>query len=176
MPSEAARWVFAYGSLVWRPDFDYLEVLPATANGWARRFWQGSPDHRGTPDHPGRVVTLIPRFQSRTSGVAYRLNNATAASTLAALDVREQGGYSRKTLTVEHNSGRRLQATSWVGEPDNPAYLGPTSYPAMARHIREANGPSGSNLEYFQRLCAAVDDLGVDDPHLRRIARWLPDN
>src|SRR5581483_11846825 len=67
-----AMWIFAYGSLIFRPDFPWIERRRAFVRGWARRFWQGSPDHRGVPEAPGRVVTLVAR-DGFCGGCAYRI-------------------------------------------------------------------------------------------------------
>jgi hypothetical protein len=91
-------WIFAYGSLIWRVDFEYLESRPASINHWARRFWQGSTDHRGIPDAPGRVVTLIEARGETCWGKAYRLNPNSRDQVLAHLDHREKGGYDYRTI------------------------------------------------------------------------------
>lgn len=173
MPSDPGPWIFAYGSLLWRPGFESVESCPARLRGWARRFWQGSPDHRGTPGDPGRVVTLVPRAQSTTGGLAYHLPAAGSDEVLQQLDVREQGGYQRQAVELELGDGRRVTALTWVAVPDNPHFLGPASHPEIARHIARAHGPSGSNREYFERLARSLCSIAALDAHTRRIGRWL---
>ena len=82
-------WLFGYGSLIYLVDFPYLDAKPASIQGWSRRFWQGSHDHRGTPQNPGRVVTLIEEEDAICGGLAYLVE----ASVFRQLDVREKNGY-----------------------------------------------------------------------------------
>ncbi|MBX9635024.1 MAG: gamma-glutamylcyclotransferase, partial [Magnetospirillum sp.] len=49
-------WVFGYGSLMWRPGFDFAEVRPALLKGWYRAFCLYSLHYRGTPSRPGLVL------------------------------------------------------------------------------------------------------------------------
>ncbi|HJK98062.1 MAG TPA: gamma-glutamylcyclotransferase, partial [Polyangiaceae bacterium LLY-WYZ-14_1] len=70
---SADLWIFGYGSLVWRPAFAYVERRPARLRGFARRFWQGSTDHRGVPGAPERVVTLVEEPSLEVGGTAYRV-------------------------------------------------------------------------------------------------------
>ena len=80
---DGARWIFGYGSLVWRPAFPHAERRAANVRGWVRRFWQGSPEHRGVRDAPGRVLTLAPRPEALRDLQVHDAHIFTVAELLA---------------------------------------------------------------------------------------------
>ncbi len=163
-------WVFGYGSLIYKVDFPYLERRIASITGWQRRFWQGSHDHRGTPDAPGRVVTLIPASAELCRGVAYKVEH----SVFEHLDFREKNGYQRIpipiTLEAPHESAAGVV---YVADRDNVAYLGPVPMPQLANHIAASHGPSGSNRDYVLQLAEALRELGDNDPHVLALEALL---
>ncbi|MBB5206574.1 gamma-glutamylcyclotransferase [Chiayiivirga flava] len=167
----AAVWLFGYGSLIYKVDFEFLERRPAQLHGWARRFWQGSHDHRGTPDAPGRVATLVREPGAVCRGVAYRIT----PSVFTHLDHREKNGYVRMADTVEFDDGSRASCVVYVADPGNEAWLGPASDRSIAEHIAASRGPSGSNREYLLRLAQALRELDAHDPHVFDLERALLD-
>jgi cation transport regulator ChaC len=160
-------WIFGYGSLVWRPAFAYEARQVGFIEGWTRRFWQGSTDHRGVPEAPGRVVTLIPQAHARCWGVVYRVAADVAAEVTAALDVREQGGYARHRVDVHARVSAPIRdALVYVATADNPNFLGDAPLGDIAAQIRGAHGPSGPNLEYAVRLAEALHAMEAEDDHV----------
>lgn len=155
-------WLFGYGSLIHKVDFPCLERRPATIRGWSRRFWQGSHDHRGTPQAPGRVVTLVPEAGAVCEGMAYRV----APAAFAQLDHREKNGYLRCTVPLEFRDGDSAQGVVYIAGRDNTAWLGPADDAAIAQHVAAAAGSSGSNSEYVLKLAQALRELGADDAHV----------
>lgn len=119
-------WVLGYGSLIYKPPPHYTQRIPAIIYGYIRRFWQSSIDHRGVPEAPGRVVTLIPyddvmsnaKYRAdvekyyrnhnselkhddlTTLGVVYYIPSEYAEEVRQYLDIREQNGYTLHTVSV----------------------------------------------------------------------------
>ena len=169
-------WIFAYGSLIFRPSFPWIERRRAFVTGWARRFWQGSPDHRGVPEAPGRVVTLVPDARGVCGGCAYRLEAAVSDAVLVDLDLREQAGFVRRTLPLlaAHDAREPFaDGLAYVADTANPHFLGPLPEEQIAQHVARSRGPSGPNAEYVLRLRDALRELEVDDPHVEAVARGL---
>ena len=168
-------WIFAYGSLIFRPSFEHLERRAAFLPGFARRFWQGSPDHRGVPCAPGRVVTLVPKDDETCGGVAYRIDPAGSGEVLRALDEREAAGFERLHREVLDGPAGAPFATAlvYVAGAANPHFLGPLHEREIATWVARSHGPSGANADYVLELHAALVELGVSDPHVEAIVHWL---
>lgn len=167
-------WLFGYGSLIYKADFPYIERRPARIDGWVRRFWQGSHDHRGTPDAPGRVVTLIQQQDAVCEGMAYLIT----PEEFAHLDYREKNGYLRYKVrmhfkTVEPGSAASVDGLMYVADEDNSAFLGEASEEAIARQVAASQGPSGTNSEYVLSLAEALRALDEADTHVFAIEAYL---
>ena len=162
-------WLFGYGSLIYKADFPYIERRPARIHGWMRRFWQGSHDHRGTPEAPGRVVTLIPRPDAVCEGMAYLIT----PEEFAHLDHREKNGYLRFREAMHFKNNETVHGLLYIAAPDNAAYLGEASEEEIARQIAACHGPSGANSDYVLMLADALRELEEYDEHVFAIENHL---
>ncbi len=166
-------WIFGYGSLIWRPGFDFDEVQTGYIRGWARRFWQGSTDHRGVPNAPGRVATLVPLAGEITWGRAYRIRPSDSSQILKKLDIREQGGYDRLQIPVYTADGAVVttEALMYRATEENPEFLGEGQIEDIAKQILRSVGPSGTNVEYLLELHHALERLNVQDQHIDTLVK-----
>lgn len=162
-------WLFGYGSLIHKVDFDYLECQSAHILGYERRFWQGSHDHRGTPDSPGRVLTLAAMKDARCFGKAFKVEHQV----FEHLDHREKNGYLREEIDIYLANGRSVKGLVYIGAPDNAAYLGQASINDIALQIFHSSGPSGDNKDYVFDLAKALRAHEEVDEHVFGIEQVL---
>mmetsp|Transcript_41244 Transcript_41244/g.89944 ORF Transcript_41244/g.89944 Transcript_41244/m.89944 type:complete len:211 (-) Transcript_41244:235-867(-) len=166
--------VFGYGSLIYKSEFDHSHCEVAYIDGYVRRFYQGSIDHRGTADRPGRVVTLLKvdvdedaKYEpgpARVYGMLYHLRAETRTEVLASLDFREKNGYTRTVEEAFASDGKPLGCVAvYRATPENPQYAGPASPRSLGEHIAGCSGPSGPNPEYVFRLAEALKTITPDD-------------
>lgn len=162
-------WLFGYGSLIFKADFAFIERRPASIRGWTRRFWQGSHDHRGTEQAPGRVATLIAQAGATCEGMAYLIS----PQVFDHLDYREKNGYLRFVTEIRFEDGTSAEGLVYIATEKNAAFLGPASELDIARQIAASVGPSGRNRDYVIELAHALRTLEKNDPHVFAIEQHL---
>jgi glutathione-specific gamma-glutamylcyclotransferase len=177
LDADGSLYVFAYGSLIWRPGFAYSAAHPALLRGYHRRFCIWSRRYRGTPEAPGLVLGLDRGGSCR--GVAFRVPEADAAAVLDYLQEREtppteEAVYERRVLRVSLlDSGREVRAVAFVADRAGASYCRPEAAAAAAT-ISQGRGQMGCNREYLLNTVAHLRSMGVRDAGLDRIAALLP--
>ncbi|GAA0143289.1 hypothetical protein LIER_04010 [Lithospermum erythrorhizon] len=173
-----ALWVFGYGSLIWKAGFKYDDRVIGFIKGYRRVFYQGSTDHRGTPEYPGRTVTLEPAPGEICWGVAYKTTEKEDQEiAITYLEVREKQYDQKLYLEFFTDINSSVPAISdvlvYVGSSDkkiNKNYLGPAPLKDIASQIVRAHGPSGPNRDYLFHLEDALKQLGCIDKHISDLA------
>jgi cation transport protein ChaC len=169
MSAGEVRWVFGYGSLMWRPDFPYLERIAATLHGSRRAFCIYSVHHRGTHERPGLVLGLAPGGATR--GVAYRVSDRDWGEVYAYLIEREQPTetYIEARRAVRLADGRRVESLVFLSDKAHPQWAGALDLDQQARLISGARGLSGPNPAYLRDLVEHLRAEGCPDAGMERL-------
>jgi cation transport protein ChaC len=162
-------WVFAYGSLMWNPDFDFAESRPSFLYGYHRSFCLYSRDYRGTPERPGLVLGLD--RGGSCHGIAYRLPPELVAASLDRIWAREMTGrvYEMRRVLLRTATGT-VTGHACVVRRESPDYAGRLSVEEAARLLAVAVGGRGTGREYLANTVRHLDELGIHDRLLHRIA------
>ncbi len=181
LASCGSLWVFAYGSLIWRPGFAHAGAHPALLRGFHRSFCLWSHRYRGTPEAPGLVLGLDRGGACR--GVAFRVPGGSAAEVLRYLDDRElpdgaEQVYHRRVLPVRllDRPGRpAVPAIAYVANRACRLYAPSLAPEQAAAAIARGIGQMGANRDYLLNTVTHLREMGVRDAGLDRIAALLPE-
>jgi cation transport protein ChaC len=168
-------WVFGYGSLMWRPGFQFIEQVPARLIGEHRALCVYSFDHRGTPEKPGLVLGLDRGGACR--GIAFRVAARRRDQTIEYLRSREQTTHVYREVTrsvwLENEARQRVSALAYVVDRGHIQYAGRLSRSEQLRLIRQGHGRSGNNRDYVLATVKSIEAQGFRDPQLHQLALML---
>ena len=163
-------WIFAYGSLIWNPEFESLESRGATAGGWHRSFCLKLTRWRGTRELPALMLALDRGGSCK--GVAYRLPAKDHFGQIGLLVRRELDANPPtnvpRWISVKTRGGT-LRALTFVADPDGRAYAGRLSLERVAHVLARAAGHWGSTAQYLFRTVTMLEQHGIRDRNLWRI-------
>jgi cation transport protein ChaC len=160
-------WVFAYGSLIWKPECAMTEHRRATAHGWHRSFCLKLTRWRGTPDCPGLMMALD--RGGACQGVVQRVAGKHAQERLDRLLRREMSvkpSTNRPRWVTAECGGVRVPAIAIAAHRDGFAYAGRHSLEETAAILARACGHWGSCAEYLMNTVAHLEALGIHDRYL----------
>ncbi len=172
---QADLWVFGYGSLMWRPGFEFIEQVPARLIGEHRALCVYSFDHRGTPEKPGLVLGLDRGGACR--GVAFRVAPKLRGKTVEYLRGREQttNVYREvlRSVWLGNEPRQRVSALTYVVDRGHVQYAGRLSLAEQLRLVQQGHGRSGNNRDYVQSTVRSIEAQGFRDEQLHRLALML---
>ncbi len=170
MASARDLWVFGYGSLMWRPGFDFAGRHEAHVRGYHRALCVYSHVHRGTKERPGLVLGLDRGGSCK--GVAFHVEADAAAATLAYLRAREQvtSVYHEVFLRASLSDGRKVTAVCYVVDRNHPQYAGRLAQAELVRLVAQGTGISGTNPEYVKNTYRHLAELAICDKTLEWLA------
>jgi glutathione-specific gamma-glutamylcyclotransferase len=168
-------WVFGYGSLMWRPGFEFLERVPARLAGLHRALCVYSFVHRGTPERPGLVLGLDRGGMCR--GIAFRVAAAARQRTVDYLRAREQVTTvyleTMRRIELEEEARRQVRALCFIVDRSHVQYAGRLTLRACVHHVRQGHGSSGANSDYVLETVRALEALGYRETELHLIAEAI---
>jgi len=159
--------VFAYGSLIWKPEFESVEHVRGELSGWQRSFCLKIERWRGTRAQPGLMMALD--HGGSCEGIVYTLPEGNELSQIDRLLQREMTykPASNVPAVLEVVAGReRVRALAFIASDMGHSYQGSLSLEQVAQTLSRAAGHWGSGAEYLYNTVTHLEQLGIHDEHL----------
>jgi len=168
---EAQRgdlWLFAYGSLIWKTEFEVAERRMARVHGHHRALQMWSRVNRGTPERPGLVLALLSGGSCR--GMALRVRAELVPDMFPALWAREMPNpiYDPKWLRCQTEQGE-VNALAFTLSRHSPNFTGRLSDARYRDIFAHSCGRYGSTLDYARLTCEHLRAIGIRDAELERV-------
>ena len=165
-------WIFGYGSLIWRPEFDFAEQRPARVHGWHRALKMWSRINRGTPERPGLVFGLLTGGCCR--GMVFRIAREHGAPTLAQLWSREMklAVYDPRWL-VAHTPQGPVRALAFTLSRNSPSHTGELSDEEYRAIFAQARGIYGTTHDYAHRTLEELRRHDIRDRNLEKLLKLI---
>ena len=168
----ADLWVFAYGSLIWNPEFEFREKRLSTLRGHHRSLCLWSRVNRGTPELPGLVFGLDRGGSCR--GMTFRIHAKSVPETFEALWRREMatGAYHPRWLRCDTPDGP-VKALAFVIDRTSAGYVKALPEHETVQIVRRASGRYGPCTDYVVQTHDALVAAGIEDRRLAKLAQRL---
>lgn len=170
-------WIFAYGSLIWKPACDFVEMRTGLVRGWHRSFCLGWNNRfRGSDANPGLMLALD--RGGACNGVLYRLPSGHVDENMTKLLEREMGWlpspFPPRWVNVL-SGDRTIRAITFCIDRHSGRYVSGLTIERIAEVLATAVGSRGSMAEYLYATVRHLEDMGIHDPHLWQLQSLVAD-
>jgi cation transport protein ChaC len=161
-------YVFAYGSLIWNPGFDFVSRFPAFALGCRRELCIQSKAHRGTAERPGAVLGLLDDQSSKCYGFVYEVDRKKWPEVSAYLDSLEmhRDVYQKTMVDIEVGGKVIAKAQAFMTNRKSKEFQEELTDEIIVERVAFAKGPSGTSFDYLKNVIESLKQEGVSDARL----------
>jgi glutathione-specific gamma-glutamylcyclotransferase len=176
MSGGEPQYIFAYGSLMWRPDFPHTRATRARLEGYHRSLCHFSNHYRGTDEKLGLVFGLD--IGGHCEGLAYEVSANDWPEAYAIVHAREmlRHTYEEKWCPISiEGLAERHPAICYVMNHQTEYYAGVLPTAEIIKYVKQGEGVMGRSLDYVLATHRKLQELGINDPYIAEIANQLTD-